>query len=533
MRSRSLRQMLTKAAVRSNRRSSSGALSEEFLPHNKGSALDCRTVPDVRVRACNQRPFRTDGEFVVYWMNAYRRTHANFALQRALEWSSRFQRPLLIVETLGCRARWSCDRFHQFVIAGMRDNAARCREVGVAYHPYIEPSVAHGRGLIEHLARSAAVIVTDDFPCYFLPKMLAAVAPRLPVLLEAVDSNGLWPMRATDLVFPTAYAFRRFLQKNLTPHLTELPHYDPFRSRTLPPLDASLLDEFRLRWPAATEALLAGTPAALSSLPIDHSIGSASFEGGEVAARKTFRNFLTRRLPRYAEHRNDPEEEAASGLSPYLHFGHISIHEIFSALTKRDDWSPEKLALKSTGSRNGWWGTTVEVEAFLDEAVTWREIGFNMCSHRDDYDQYESLPEWAQKTLNDHASDPRPHIYTHEQLEASETHDPLWNAAQRQLVTEGRMHNYLRMLWGKKILQWSPAPRDALATLIDLNNKYAVDGRNPNSYSGICWTLGRYDRPWGPVRPIFGTIRYMTSENTAKKLPVKGYLQRYGPQGLF
>ena len=173
------------------------------------------------------------------------------------------------------------------------------------------------------------------------------------------------------------------------------------------------------------------------------------------------------------------------------------------------------------------------MESFLDEAVTWREVGFNMCSHRDDYDQFESLPDWAQKTLNDHASDPRPQLYSLAQLEASETHDPLWNAAQRQLVREGRMHNYLRMLWGKKILQWSPSPREALATLIDLNNKYAVDGRNPNSYSGIFWTLGRYDRPWGPVRPIFGTIRYMTSENTAKKLKLKGYLERYGARGLF
>ena len=267
--------------------------------------------------------------------------------------------------------------------------------------------------------------------------------------------------------------------------------------------------------------------------PIDHTVGPAVFDGGEVAARKTLHRFLAIRLPRYAEHRNDPEEEAASGLSPYLHFGHISIHEIFTALIKRDDWSPEKLSATTKGSREGWWGTTPEVESFLDEAVTWREIGFNMCSHRDDYDQFESLPDWAQKTLNDHARDPRPHLYSLAQLEAAETHDELWNAAQRQLVREGRMHNYLRMLWGKKILEWSASPREALNVLIDLNNKYAVDGRDPNSYSGICWTLGRYDRAWGPVRPIFGTIRYMSSENTARKLHVKGYLQRYAARGLF
>jgi deoxyribodipyrimidine photo-lyase len=150
-----------------------------------------------------------------------------------------------------------------------------------------------------------------------------------------------------------------------------------------------------------------------------------------------------------------------------------------------------------------------------------------MCWQRDDYDRYESLPDWAQTTLAEHAGDQRPFVYRPEQLEAADTHDPLWNAAQRQLVGEGRIHNYLRMLWGKKVLEWSASPREALATLIELNNKYALDGRNPNSYSGIFWVFGRYDRAWGPERPIFGKIRYMSSENTARKVRVKDYIRRY------
>ena len=155
------------------------------------------------------------------------------------------------------------------------------------------------------------------------------------------------------------------------------------------------------------------------------------------------------------------------------------------------------------------------------------QLGFNMCAQRSGYDQYESLPTSAQTTLERHARDPRPTKYGARKLELAETHDPLWNAAQRQLVREGRLHNYLRMLWGKKILEWSASPREALAVMIELNNKYAVDGRDPNSYSGIFWTLGRYDRPWGPERPIFGTVRYMSSDNTARKLRVKEYLARY------
>jgi deoxyribodipyrimidine photo-lyase len=169
-------------------------------------------------------------------------------------------------------------------------------------------------------------------------------------------------------------------------------------------------------------------------------------------------------------------------------------------------------------------------EKFLDEAITWREVGYNMAAHREDFERYESLPAWAQATLAKHESDPRPHLYSRAQLEAGETHDELWNAAQGQLREEGRIHNYLRMLWGKKVLEWSPSPREALATLIDLNNKYALDGRDPNSYSGIFWTLGRYDRPWPPERPIFGTVRFMSSDSTRRKFKVDGYVARYGRQ---
>jgi deoxyribodipyrimidine photo-lyase len=167
-------------------------------------------------------------------------------------------------------------------------------------------------------------------------------------------------------------------------------------------------------------------------------------------------------------------------------------------------------------------------EAFLDELVTWRELGFNMCAWRADFDRYESLPAWARAALDAHAADRRPWLYAPDELERGTTHDALWNAAQMQIVREGRMHNYLRMLWGKKILEWSASPREALSVMIHLNNKYGLDGRDPNSYSGIFWCLGRYDRPWGPERPIFGSVRYMSSENTARKFPVKGYIARYG-----
>jgi deoxyribodipyrimidine photo-lyase len=169
-----------------------------------------------------------------------------------------------------------------------------------------------------------------------------------------------------------------------------------------------------------------------------------------------------------------------------------------------------------------------DAEAFLDQLITWRELGLNMCSQRQDYDQYASLPGWARQTLEQHASDRRPHRYTLEQLQEGATHDAIWNAAQTQLLREGRIHNYLRMLWGKKILEWTSSPREALEVMLQLNNRWALDGRDPNSYSGIFWVLGRYDRAFGPERPIFGKIRYMSSANTARKLPITDYMNRYG-----
>jgi deoxyribodipyrimidine photo-lyase len=192
-------------------------------------------------------------------------------------------------------------------------------------------------------------------------------------------------------------------------------------------------------------------------------------------------------------------------------------------------WTRRKLAASGGGKREGWWGVTRGAEAFLDQLVTWRELGFNAAAHLAGHDRYDTLPEWAQSTLAAHARDPRPHQYDRDIFERAATHDPLWNAAQTELVRDGRIHTYLRMLWGKKILEWSRTPQDALDTMIHLNDKYALDGRDPNSCSGIFWCLGRYDRPWGPEREIFGTVRYMSSGNTARKLRLKGYLARYGP----
>ena len=485
-------------------------------------------VPSLRVRLLNDKPVRADGAFVLYWMIAHRRIGWNFALDRALEWIQELGKPLVILEALRTGYPWASDRLHRFALDGMADTARRLRGTGVAYYPYVEPARDAGKGLLLALGEQAAVCVTDDFPAFMLPRMVAAAARQVPVRMEAVDSNGLLPLRAAENAFPTAYSFRRFLQRSLPRDLGELPTADPLARRRLPALH-HLPRDVTTRWPPATAARLAGDPAALAALPIDHSVGAVETRGGTTTARRVLTRFLKDRLPRYLEDRNQPEAEGTSGLSPYLHFGHISTHEVFTRLAQEEMWSPVGLVARAIGSRRGWWGMKERAEAFLDQLVTWRELGFNMSAHREGYDSFEALPAWALRTLAKHARDRRPVLYTARQLEHAETHDPLWNAGQRQLAREGRLHNYIRMLWGKKILEWSRRPEDALAVMLELNNKYALDGRDPNSCSGIFWVLGRYDRPWGPERPVFGTVRYMSSENTARKVRVLEYIRRYAP----
>lgn len=488
-------------------------------------------VPNVRIHRCNDAPLRTDGQFVLYWMIANRRMRYNFALDRALEHCKELGKPLVILEALRIGYRWASDRIHRFVIEGMEVNRRICEEHGVRNLAYVEPKEGEGKGLLEALAKHACVVVTDDYPCFFLPQMVTSAAKQLNVALEAVDSNGLLPIRATEQVFQRAFDFRRYLQKELGKHLGQFPVAEPLaklRGSASPQISADIL----AKWPMAPQGMLKGEAGALAALPIDHAVKGVSIRGGSDAASKRMAEFFDEGFERYGEERSEPEADASSGFSPYLHFGHLSVHEVFTKLAKKEKWTSERLSLRANGSKEGWWNMSSTAEGFLDELITWREVGFNFAAHREDYDRYESLPAWAQGTLKKHAKDEREHVYSVEEFENGQTHDGLWNAAQTQLVKEGRIHNYLRMLWGKKILEWTREPEEAAEIMVQLNNKYALDGRDPNSYTGIFWVLGRYDRPWAPERPIFGTIRYMSSQNTARKFSVKRYIEKYDSSGV-
>jgi deoxyribodipyrimidine photo-lyase len=505
------------------------------------------SVPSLRRWLANRRPVRPQGEFVLYWMTAQRRPRWNFALDRAIERAREFGRPLVVLEALRCDYPWASHRLHAFVLQGMVANRRAFRGTPVAYRAYVEPRRGGGRGMLAELSRRACAIVTDEFPCFFLPRMLEAAASQVEVELEVVDGNGLLPLRAAPRAFDRAVDFRRFLQGHLPEHLGAPPMADALRGEVEGlPFFPGFGEDFERRWPDrlddfadaadAADAANASDPAswslALRDLPIDAAVGPIDVAGGFEAASVRLAEFVDRQLGTYGERRNDPAERATSRLSPWLHFGHLSAHEVFAAIAESARWNPSRIGFERRGAREGWWGFAPAIEGFLDQLVTWRELGYGFGFHRPtSYATWESLPDWSRQTLEAHGGDPREWIYDAEQFESAATHDALWNAAQTQLIREGVIHTYLRMLWAKKVLEWSPDPRTAFELLIHLNNKYSIDGRNPNSYSGVAWSFGRFDRPWAPRRPIFGTVRFMSSANTARKFDLAEYLRRYAPAG--
>ena len=487
-------------------------------------------IPPERIRLLRDDPVREDGRYVLYWMIAQRRLRHSFALDRACLLAKELGKPLLVFEPLRCAYEHASERLHRFVLEGMAEHAETLERRGVRYLPYVEPEPDAGKGLLKALAAEACAVVTDEYPCFHVPAMLAAAARQIDARLEAVDGCGLLPLHEPEKQHKTAHALRAHMQKVLPPHLERVPMTDPLRGL---PEDRAVVPRAVLDgWDLSPDLSPDGLDALLRDLPIDHEVRAVEMVGGSTPGRERLKTFVTRRMASYADGRNQPDEETTSGLSPYLHFGHVGVHEVFAAVAAQEDWSPEDLGSDTRGKRSGWWGMCEGAEAFLDQCVTWRELGHHTCVQLPaDYDKLTSLPDWAQATLAKHAADERPHRYELEAFERAETHDEIWNAAQRELVRTGAMHNYLRMLWGKKILEWTSTPDEALAVMIHLNDKYAVDGRDPNSYSGILWVLGRHDRPWGPERPIFGTVRFMSSDSTRRKLRIQPYLDRFGRDG--
>jgi len=479
-----------------------------------------------RLRPLNDARAATRGDYVLYWMQIYRRLERNHALDYALRCAEELGRPLVVYEGLRVDYPWASRRLHRFVLEGMQANAARAEELGLSYWPFVETEKGQGRGLLRALSARAALVVTDDFPCFIVPPQAEALARKIEVPVFAVDSNSVVPLSLLGPAVSAAAHLRPRIHKAFAEAW-------PHRAAAKPRVARAAARRVRPPFEAWKTKDLA---TFVEALPIDPSVPPVpGTPGGTPAARARLRAFVKKRLRGYAEERSEPrslDEGHASGLSPYLHFGHLSIEEVVEAvLATTGKWTPEELRIHNRGKREGFFCDDPDANSFLDEALTWRDLGFQWhWTRRADATSLErALPAWALATLGAHATDRRPWLYGAEELEDGRTHDPLWNTAQRELVATGTIHNYLRMLWGKKVLEWSASPAEAYRTLEHLNNKYALDGRDPNSYAGILWCFGLFDRPWAPERNVFGSVRYMSSENTARKFdlaPYYAYVER-------
>jgi deoxyribodipyrimidine photo-lyase len=439
---------------------------------------------DQRVQLLNSAPFRPGAKYVLYWAQVNRRVRSNHGLALAVELANQAGLPVLFYEGLTFNYPYASDRLDAFILEGVPDTERELQRLGIGYRFYHRRSRNDPNDIVYRLAKDAAAVVTDDYPLYPAQCYNPSVAAKLEIPYYAVDSSCIVPISCFEKREYAAYTIRPKIKKLLPEHL-----------KPVPPI--WIKKKFRDEAPCFPH----GTAA------IDHSVRpSTVFHGGSRAAHKRLQHFLKHNLHRYGNLSNQPSEGATSGLSPYLHFGHISSLEV--ALAVQDYASEHKIM----------------PDEFLEELIVRRELAFNFARFAENPQSLEALPDWARKTLAKHARDKREHIYSRDQFENAGTDDPLWNAAQRELLMTGKIHGYYRMYWGKKIIEWSRRPEEALATAIYLNDRYALDGRDPNSYANILWCFGLHDRPW-VERAIFGQVRYMSLEGMRRKTDVDAYIR--------
>lgn len=446
-----------------------------------------------RVTKLNDSKVNTKGRYVLYWMQMFKRASHNYALNFAIQMANEHGLPLVVYEGLKFYYPWANDRFHTFILEGVAEKQAEFAERGIRYVFYLQRNDCDPKHTVARLAREAALLVTDDYPCFIIPDHNERIAQlKLPVY--AVDANGMVPLSALPKEEYAAYTIRPKIQRLLP----DLP-----RSIVMPRVEVQK-PTLSIECPETT-VTADNIAEFVAQCDIDHSVKPSNlYHGGTKAGRKRLKHFVSNILPHYDKTHNEPSIDGVSRLSPYQHFGFLSIQEIVAAV----EHAKAPKAAK---------------DAFLEQAIVRRELSFNLTRHNPHYDSLKSLPPWAQQTMREHAGDPHPELIDEEKIEAAETYDELWNAAQRELVNTGHLHNYVRMLWGKKVIEWQRTYEMAFELLVHLNNKYALDGRDPNSYAGILWCFGKHDRPWF-AREIFGTIRYMTSQSMAKKFNARRYM---------
>jgi deoxyribodipyrimidine photo-lyase len=424
--------------------------------------------------------------FVLYWMQAAQRVQWNHALELAIRTANQRKKPVVVGFGLTNDFPQANLRHYQFMLEGLRQVQMNLTRLGIRFVLRIGSPDA----VAIELARRADTVITDAGHLRIQRQWRNAVAVTIDCPLIEVETNLIVPvLTAADKEMYSAGVFRPRIHRCLPQFLAPLKSGKPHLSSTNLKIPSESLDDIN---------------AVLRKINIDRSVGpSPLYSGGEDEAQRRLNHFISHKLDKYKDGHNDPTLDFQSDLSPYLHFGQISPLQI--ALLVRETESP--------GSA-----------AFLEQLIVRRELSSNFVRFNSRYDQYDGLPDWARRTLNAHRKDKRTYRYSREQFEQALTHDPYWNAAQKQMVLTGKMHGYMRMYWGKKILEWSRSPQEAFNIGIELNDKYELDGRDPNGFAGVAWCFGKHDRPWG-ARPIFGNIRYMNDTGLKRKFNADRYVQ--------
>lgn len=468
--------------------------------------LVARTVDE------NGKRYRPDGEYVLYWMQSTHRLDENWALRAAIRTADRVNLPLVIHQGLDPTYPHAADRHHTFILHGARDTAREAVSRGLYYQFVLRRRRDDDRRVVDRLASRAYVVFTDLFPTAGVRERTARFAERAACRVLAVDSVCTVPSGTFTKPEYAARTIRpkiaRLLDHAIEPVIDRAP-----RIAVSGTLRASLRETTGVA-PLPIDRLTDDDIAHdISLCDIDHTVAAVAIAGGSVAAEARWQRFLAHELPDYAARRNEAgDAEGTSGLSAYLHYGQIASARIVREARGRGV-------------------PTESLDAFVQQVTTWRELSYNWCLRTPGFDTLEALPEWIRRTMAEHVNDPRPALYDLATLEAAETGDALWNAAQRQLVDTGLIHNYPRMLWGKTVLLWTRDYEQARRWLFHLNDKYAIDGRDANSVGGIMWCLGLWDRPWGN-KPIWGGIRPMVTARAKLKFDVRKYVARYGRERL-
>lgn len=443
-------------------------------------------INEKRIRPL-QKGDETNGP-IVYWMSRDQRANDNWALLHAQQKAIETKRPLIVIFNLVTDFLEATVRHFDFMLKGLEEVESGLSEQNIPFKLLTGKPEEQIPGFLKDI--NASVLITDFDPLKIKRIWKREVAKTISIPFYEVDSHNIVPcLYVSNKAEFAAYTIRPKVNKALIEFLDEYP--------ALHKMKKSELTYDRTDWKKIKQ-----------SLTVDNNVKEVEWiKPGEKYALETLEYFLKEKFENYYSKRNDPTVDGQSNLSPYLHFGHISAQRV-ALETKRLNGNPDS------------------EKVFLEELIIRRELSDNFCYFNKNYDSFNGFHEWAQTTLNEHRKDDREYIYNLQKFETAKTHDDLWNAAQMEMVNYGKMHGYMRMYWAKKILEWTKSPEVALKTAIYLNDKYELDGRDPNGYTGIAWSIGGvHDRPWFE-RPVYGKIRYMNRNGAEKKFDVKLYIEK-------